>query len=254
MLAEERRSRIMQLISEHGSAAVADLSETMNVSTMTIRRDIAYLASQGRVIKAHGGAVSARESTASEPGYEIKARVNVEEKRRIGLTAAGMVEDGETIVLDSGSTTFQIAALLRSKRDLTVVTNDLVIATSLSKTPSISVLLIGGSIRPGIFSTVGPYAEEMLRQLSVDKVFLGADAVDAAKGVMNSNPEEVPIKRLMMRAGHRVILAVDHSKFERIGLSFVCGVADLDMILTDKGIGDETLVGLRDTGVEVTVC
>ncbi len=254
MLAEERRGRITQLIDEHGSATISVLSETMNVSAMTIRRDIAYLASQGRVIKTHGGAVSIRESTASEPGYEIKARVNVEEKRCIGMAAASMIDNGETIVLDSGSTTFQIASNLKNKRNLTVVTNDLMIATSLGKMSSLSVLLIGGSIRPGVFSTVGPYAEEMLSQLSVDKVFLGADAVNATKGVMNSNPEEVPIKRLMMSAGHRAILAVDHSKFKRIGLSFVCGVGDLDMILTDKGIDDETFAALRDSGVEVTVC
>lgn len=254
MLAEERRGKIMQLIDERGSATVTALSEAMNVSTMTIRRDIAYLASQGKVVKTHGGAVSVSESTASEPGYEIKARVNVEEKRRIGVAAANMIDNGETIVLDSGSTTFQIASNLKDKRNLTVVTNDLMIATHLGKISSISVLLIGGSIRFGVFSTVGPYAEEMLRQLSVDKVFLGADAVNADKGVMNSNPEEVPIKRLMMSAGHRVVLAVDHSKFKRIGLSFVCGVSDLDLILTDKGIDDEALAVLRDGGVDVTVC
>lgn len=244
----------MQLIDERGSATVSALCEAMSVSAMTIRRDIAYLASQGRVVKTHGGAVSVSQSTASEPGYEIKARVNVEEKRSIGAVAAGMIDNGETIVLDSGSTTFQIASNLKDKRNLTVVTNDLMIATYLGKIPSISVLLIGGSIRSGVFSTVGPYAEEMLRQLSVDKAFLGADAVNAEKGVMNSNPEEVPIKRLMIDAGHRAILAVDHSKFKRIGLSFVCGVSDLGMILTDKGIDDETLAALRESGVDVTVC
>lgn len=254
VLSEERRKRILELIEENGSAAVADLSSLMNVSMMTIRRDITHLASQGLVVKTHGGAVLPWESTASEPRYEVKTKVNVEEKQRIGVAAAGMVRDGETVLLDSGSTTFQIARNLKSRRDLTVVTNDLVIASDLSKSPSMSVLLVGGSIRPAIFSTVGPYAEEMLRQLSVDKAFLAADAVSLEKGILNSNPEEVPIKRLMVRAGREVILVVDHSKFDKLGLSLVCNIEDVDMIVTDSGVRPKIVTDLKDRGLTVKIC
>lgn len=254
MLPEERRKRILQLVEENGSAAVAELSSLMDVSTMTIRRDIAYLASQGLVVKTHGGAVSPWESTAFEPRYEVKAGVNVGEKQRIGVAAAEMVRDGETVLLDSGSTTYQIARSLRGKRGLTVVTNDLVIASDLSKSASISVLLVGGSVRPGIFSTVGPYAEEMLRQLSVDKAFLAADAVNLEKGILNSNPEEVPVKRLMVRAGRETILVADHSKFDKLGLSFVCDIEDVDMIITDSGVQPEIAAELRERGLVVKIC
>lgn len=254
VLSEERRKRVLQIIKENGSAAVTDLSSLMNVSTMTIRRDIAHLASQGLVVKTHGGAVWPTGSTASEPRYEAKAEVNVREKQRIGVAAAEMVRDGETVLLDSGSTTYQIARSLRGKRGLTVVTNDLVIASDLSKSASISLLLVGGSVRPGIFSTVGPYAEEMLRQLSVDKAFLAADAVNLEKGILNSNPEEVPVKRLMVRAGRETILVVDHSKFDKLGLSFVCDIEDVDMIITDSGVHPEIAAELRERGLAVKIC
>lgn len=254
MLAEERRQRILQFIEKNGAATVGELSALMGVSLMTIRRDIAYLGSQGLVVKTHGGAVSPRESTSAELRYDAKAKLKVAEKQRIGIEAAKLVADGETIMLDSGSTTYHIARNLKTKRELTVVTNDLIIAFELSKVPSISVLLAGGAVRPGIFSTVGPYTQDMLQQLSVDKVFLAADAVDLKRGILNSNPEEVPIKRLMLRAGREVILVVDHTKFSRLGLAFVCDIEDVDMVITDEGTPLEVVTTLRERGLVVRLC
>lgn len=251
MLPEERRKRIVQLVEETGSASVNDLSSLMDVSPMTIRRDISHLASRGLLVKAHGGAISPRMGTSTEPFYEVKARINVREKQRIGAAAAEMITDGEVVLLDSGSTTFQIARNLKNKRTLTVVTNDLFIASYLSKIPAISVILIGGSIRYGIFSTVGTYAEGMLSQLSVDKVFLGADAVNLEKGILNSNPDEVPIKRLMIDAGRQVILVADNSKFYKLGLAFICEISDVDMILTDDQVNKDLITRLQDRGVTV---
>lgn len=253
MLPEERRKRIVQLVEETGSASVNDLSSLMDVSPMTIRRDITHLASRGLLVKAHGGAISPRMGTSAEPFYEVKAKVNVKEKQRIGAAAAEIISDGEVVLLDSGSTTYQIARNLRNRRSLTVVTNDLLIASYLSKIPAISVIQIGGSIRYGIFSTVGTYAEEMLSQLSVDKVFLGADAVNLEKGVLNSNPDEVPVKRLMIKSGREVILVTDNSKFCKLGLAFVCEIDDIVVILTDDQVDADVVSHLEERGVTVKI-
>lgn len=253
MLPEERRKRIVQLVEETGSASVNELSSLMDVSPMTIRRDITDLASRGLLVRAHGGAISPRMGTSTEPFYEVKAKVNVKEKQRIGVAAAEMIADGEVVLLDSGSTTFQIARNLKNKHNLTIVTNDLLIASHLSKLPTISVILIGGSIRYGIFSTVGTYAEDMLSQLLVDKVFLGADAVNLKKGILNSNPDEVPVKRLMIKAGREVILVVDNSKFHKLGLAFVCNVNDVDMILTDDQVSSSIVEDLEESGATIRI-
>jgi DeoR/GlpR family transcriptional regulator of sugar metabolism len=254
VLTEERRQRILKFIDENGAASVAELRSLMDVSPMTIRRDLIHLSSQGLVIRTHGGAVSPRESTTSEFHYEVKTQIHVKEKQRIGLAAAKMVNDGETVILDSGSTTFQIARNLKAKRNLMVVTNDLMIASHLSEANGISVILIGGSMRHRMFSTVGPYAEEMLREFSVDKTFLSADAVHIGKGVLNTTPQEVPIKRLMIEAAQEVVLVVDHSKFDKLGLSFVCNISDVDKVLTDEGIRPELSTSLKEQGVTLEIC
>ncbi|HAN86372.1 MAG TPA: DeoR family transcriptional regulator [Firmicutes bacterium] len=254
VLAEERRTKILQAVDENGSATVVDLSNLMHVSLMTIRRDINKLATDGLVVKAHGGVLSLRQSTATEPRYDVKARVNVEEKKRIGAFAAELVAHGDTVLLDAGSTTYQIAVNLIHKQNLTVVTNDLLIASELGSCKDIVTLLVGGTIRHGMFSTVGQYCEETLRQISVDKVFLGADAVHHKKGVMNCNPHEVLAKRLMLEAAQERILVVDHLKFQKIGLSFVCGIDALDMIITDNGVDATVVSDFADCGVSVKMC
>lgn len=254
MLVEERRAKIVKIVEEQGSATVADLSELLDVSSMTIRRDLTYLADQGRLVRSHGGAVSIRQSTTSEMRYDVKARLNLQEKRCIGALAARLVHDGETILLDSGTTTYHVAANLKDRQNLTVVTNDIKIASLLCFSPEINVLLIGGMVRPGIFSTTGPYAVEMLSQLSVDKTFLSADAVSLTRGVTNTNPDEVPIKRRMLAAGEDRFLVVDYSKFERNCLALVCDLDEVDHIITDSQIPSSAVGHLSERGIDVIVC
>lgn len=251
VLPEERRNRILHLIEQNGSATINEISALMNVSPMTVRRDIAHLAAHGAVVKTHGGAISPR---LDEPLYSVKRKLNVTVKQMIGAEAAKLVQDGEAVILDSGSTTFYVAVNLKAKRGLTVVTNDLVIAHEMSKEPSNSVLFIGGMVRPRIFSTVGSYAEEMLKQLSVDKTFLGADAIHLNKGLLNSNLEEVPIKRLMINAAQEVILVADHTKFSKLGLGFVCDLSAISTVVTDKQVPPEAVAELKSRGISVYLC
>ena len=164
-----------------------------------------------------------------------------------------MVEDGETIILDSGSTTFEMVKPLQSKSDLTIVTNDLIIAKELSSFPSLNVIMVGGVIRNGIFSSWGTYAEEMLQNINADKTFLAADAVDLKRGILNATPTEVPVKRLMIEAGRKVILLADHSKFFKTALAKVCGLEEISRIVTDSGLSQEIVQSLKAQGIDLTI-
>lgn len=236
MLPAERHQKILEMIQLNGSMTVAELAKETSVSIPTIRRDLLKLERLGLVSRTHGGAVSVERGTSFEPLYWHKRRVNMAEKERIAKRAASLVKEGETLMLDSGSTTFCLARELHAKRNITVITNDLLIANELGRDPRVSVLVLGGAVRAGYFSIVGGFTEEMLRQLSVDKAFLGADAVHPERGVTNATQEEVPIKRLMIQASKQAYLLADHSKF---GSARLCKVADLDCfagIITDTGI------------------
>lgn len=254
MLAAERHDKILRLIRERGSVEVNELGGLLNVSIVTVRRDLDKLASEGLIVRTHGGAIRNDLSrTTPEPPYDEKKKLYVEEKRRIGLAAAEMVEDGETVILDSGSTTFEMVRPLQSKRDLTIVTNDLIIAKELSSHHSLSVVMVGGLVRSGIFSSWGTYAEEMLRNLNADKTFLAADAVDLKRGVLNTTPAEVPVKRLMIEAGRKVILLVDHSKFFKTALAKVCGLEEISHLITDSDLPEEVGQLLKIQGVALTL-
>jgi DeoR/GlpR family transcriptional regulator of sugar metabolism len=251
MLPDERQFRIVEIVNRNGAVEVARLAEELGVSLVTIRRDLDRLADAGLLVRSHGGAVSVRQaSTAFDPPYEVKRQVRLAEKRAIGEAAADLVEDGETIVLDSGSTTYQIVPHLSRRRDLTIVTNDLVIALELSRTTSHHIVMLGGAVRTGIFSTWGPHTEQMMAELSVNKAFLAADAVSPARGVMNAILEEVPVKRMMLHAGHR-ILVVDHSKFLKTALAKVCNLDELDLVLTDDGLPEKVRTEIAMLGVEL---
>ena len=251
MLATERRMQILEYLKEKGSAEVSELSATFGVSEVTIRRDLDELARRNLIIRVHGGAVPYSWGTSFEPLYDSKKGLHVDEKSRIGAAAAQLVHDGETIILDSGTTTWQIANKLRSRYDLTVVTTDLNIAGVLSINPTIRVIIAGGLVRPGLFCCVGPYTEELLNRLNVDKTFLGADAISVEKGVTNATVEEVPVKQAMIRAGHQVILVADHSKFQKVAFAKVADLSQIDCIITDNAVPDKVIQSLRDMKIEV---
>lgn len=238
------------MVQERGKVEVAELAAAFGVSAMTIRRDLAELAARGLIDRTYGGAVIQR-PTAVEPTYNEKVRLHAEEKDRIGRAAAELVTDGDTLILDAGSTTLAVARHLKGKRDLTVVTNDLLIACELVPVHGIRVILAGGICRPDFFCTVGLPCEELLRQISANKLFLGADAVDAERGVTNATWEEVPVKRLMMQAAQQVVLVADHSKFGWAALALVARLDEIDQIITDSGLADDVAEQVAAAGPRV---
>jgi DeoR/GlpR family transcriptional regulator of sugar metabolism len=253
VLPDQRRKKLLDVLSLAGAADVGQLSASLDVSPATVRRDLQYLEEHGFLRRTHGGAVLPFESTAFYPHHENKLQRHQAEKAAIVRTAVQRVSPGDVVVLDSGTTTLMLAKELRSLRGLTIVTSDLKIALELTDVPGFEVLCVGGTVRPRSYNTFGPFAEQMLRELHANHVFLGADGIDLRAGITNATVTEVPVKRLMMRCGRVVTLVADHSKFGRVGLARVAELGDVSEIITGPGLPPETLEHYHAAGARLTI-
>lgn len=253
MLPDQRRKKLLEVLSLSGAADVARLAGSLDVSPATVRRDLQYLEDQGFLRRTHGGAVLPFESTAFYPQHESKLQQQQPEKAAIARMAAQRVANGDVVVLDSGTTTLLLARELRTKRDLTIVTSDLKIALELTDVPGFEVICVGGTVRPRSYNTLGSFAEQMLRELHANHTFLGADGIDLRAGVTNATVTEVPVKRLMMACGLAVTLVADHSKFGRVGLAKVADLTDFVEIITSPGLSAEALKRFHAAGARLTV-
>jgi DeoR/GlpR family transcriptional regulator of sugar metabolism len=249
----ERRRRIVEYLQTNRSGKNEELAASLGVSLATVRRDLDLLATQGLVSRTHGGAILPDSSTAFERFYAEKRQLHQEEKRRIGAAAAAMVADGETLVLDTGSTTFEVARHLAGHKNLTIITNDLLIASTLEFDPTTVLLVTGGTRRSGYSVLIGPVTEELLRSVRVNKSFLSADAVALDHGISNATFAEVATKRLIIEAAQEVILVVDHSKFGGVALARVAPLDRVHHVVTDAGAEPEVLQGLTRLGIPVSV-
>jgi DeoR family fructose operon transcriptional repressor len=234
VFAEERKQQILAALKRAPAIRAAELGLALGTSLASIRRDLADLERSGLLKRTHGGAIS-NDLVALEPSLAEKEDQYQAEKAAIGVTAASLVQPGDTIFLDAGSTTRQIARELRRHRNLTVVTNALSVATELAAS-DLEIILTGGQLRRGVLSQVGPIAEQAIAGLHVDKLFLAANGVDLAKGITTPNLIEARTKRTMVDSAREVILVADHSKFGRVTLGRVCGLERLDAIVTDEGL------------------
>lgn len=242
MFAEERRNKIIQLIKSGSPVKVVELSILFTVSEATIRRDLQELENLGLLQRTHGGAVSPQLD--SELSFQDREVFLLDEKRQIALAAANLVEDGETILLDAGTTTREIARALCGKR-LTVATNSMDVAFVFAEEPNIEVLLLGGAWRKSINSLVGPLTNAMLKLFCFDKAFVAANAVDCALGASTHNLAEAETKALMLQSARQAILVVDHSKFEQKTFCRICNLNELSMLITDRATPKDTLDCLR---------
>jgi len=252
----ERQAKILQMIRERGYIENDELARLFNVTSATIRRDLKGLSEQNLVRLDHGGAsdVNLLESR-TEPVYETKVYVNHENKRMIGQAAAGLVVDGDTILLDSGTTSACVARSLRNNRlrNLTVITCDIMVAKELGSEPNINVLVLGGILRYSYYSLYGPYTEMVLKNLRADKFFLGVDAVSIEHGVSNIVLEEVPIKQLMIAQSSEVIMIADGSKFGRNAPYRVCDLDAVHQVVTDHCISASYLNYFEEHAIRATV-
>jgi DeoR/GlpR family transcriptional regulator of sugar metabolism len=248
-----RQERICKLIERHGQCSVDELARQLEVSGMTVRRDLAALASQGRIIRTHGGATLAERFT-----FEFAFRNRVETRREIkegiGRTAAARITDGQAIILDSGTTTLALARQLHGRAKLTVITTSLPIAAELQYDGGIEVLLLGGYLRSTAPDLAGALTEANLEGLRADAAFLGADAVGLDGSVYNQSPEVGRLLEKMAHAASSVTVVADSSKLGKTALWRFGRLPDWTALVTDRGADRKTLAALRKAGAAVILC
>jgi DeoR family transcriptional regulator of aga operon len=252
VLNEERRRAILELLNRDGRVLVADMAQQFETSQVTIRKDLEILHSHGLVHRTHGGALPSREGALEDPTLREKEKFHRKEKLHIAQAAARMVSEGQVVILDSGTTATAVARELRKFRNLTIITNAVNIAAELAG-DSVEVILTGGTLRKNSFSLVGPIAEETLRRLHADVLFLGVDGFDVQYGLSTPNLLEAKVNRVMVEVAKRTIAVCDSSKFGRRSLSLIVPSSGLHEVITDRGLAKSDLKALRKAGLEVTI-
>lgn len=249
----ERRKKILNMLDKNGQVFVHELSEAFNVSEVTIRNDLELFESKRLLIRSRGGAMKFDNSVGLDFQLSDKDKIHYAEKIRIGKKAAALVNSGETIILDSGTTTMEIAKNLNPEDSINVITNAFNIANQLINSQNINIIVPGGTLRKNSHSLVGPLAEKSIRNFYVDKVFLGVDGFDTTQGAFTPNIEEASLNQIMIEISKEVILVADSSKFKRRSLAFICPVTKIDIVVTDEHISREDQNRLADLGVKVII-
>ena len=250
LLVEERRRRILHLLDEEDRVTVENLVERFDVSAVTIRGDLDALADGGSLVRSHGGALKRLEG---DLRIAVKETLNHREKLRIAHAAARLIRRGDTIILDSGTTTAEIAKQIKSLKldSLTVVTNGLNVAMHLADLAHVRLFLVGGLMRHMSYSTVGPQAEQMLSGLTADHLFLGVDGLDPEVGLTTPDVLEAQLNSLMIRIAREVTVVADSSKFSRRSLSVISGIDDVRRVITDHKADPQMVSTLRERGIDV---
>jgi DeoR family transcriptional regulator of aga operon len=252
VLNEERRRAILDRLTHQGRVLVTELAQEFDTSQVTIRKDLEILHAHGLVHRTHGGALPSREGALEDPTLREKEKLHHQEKLRIAESAAEKVKEGQVLILDSGTTTTAIARALRNFQNLTIITNAVNIAAELAGT-AVEVILTGGTLRKNSFSLVGPIAEETLRRLSADLLFLGVDGFDVHFGLSTPNLLEAKVNRVMVEVAKKTVAVCDSSKFGRRSLSLIVPPLALQEVITDRGIPKSDLRVLKQAGIEVTL-
>ncbi len=252
MLIGERRQKIVEMVDKNGSMTVEKLSNIFKVSKITIRADLKTLENSGRLVRTHGGALKLTDEVYDLP-LAVKETKYREEKFLIGNAAVDLIQDRETIILDSGSTTMEIAKKIGGKSfsSLTVITNALNIAMELAHKPNIQIVMLGGTLRNMSYSMVGPLAEEILVQFNADRLFLGVDGFDITYGLSTPDILEARLNKRMIDVSEKIILVSDSSKFGRRSMSFIASPDLVDLVITDSNISSEYLEEFKKKNIEV---
>ena len=246
---EERQNRILQMLSKDQKILVDDLSRVFDVSHATIRNDLNQLSERGLLKRTHGGAVSITKVNFEQNSHE-KLASHLQEKRRIADCACQLIEDGDTIVIDTGSTMAVFAEMINAK-NLTVVTNDLSIALTMEKHEDYRVVLLGGTVRNDYHCTLGPATIEQLKALHVDKAFVATNSITAKEGLSTPDLNHADIKRHMIASADQTILLATGNKFGRKSFAHFAATAELDVIVTDSSASENDLNAIRALNVEV---
>ncbi len=233
MIVEERRQKVLELVNERGYVALAELAKTLNASESTIRRDLDYWDQHGLVKRTHGGAMF-RADAQEMPPLEDRTAREIDEKRQIALAAAQRIQNGDSVLIDGGTTTLELARLLVD-RPLQIVTNSLPIAQLFASSRETDLVILGGYVYPRTGVALGPLTIRMLEDIHVHQAIMGVGGI-TTDGLFNSNLLLVETERAMMRAADEVVVLADHTKIGQKALAFLCGLTDIDTLVVDHGI------------------
>jgi DeoR/GlpR family transcriptional regulator of sugar metabolism len=249
MLNKRRQQLLLDYITSFKSAQVTNLSDQFNISVSTVRRDLIELEQRGLISRVHGGAVLSEKN--NEPPIHQRSFHQADEKKRIGEAAAGLVEDGDTILISAGTTTEAMLPFLASKNNLTVITNSIRHAYHLTKYPQIAVIMLGGWLRHAEYSVHGPLTESTLKELQPLKVFFGIFGICPESGLSGSDLQEVQTDRFLISVAPQLIILADHTKFCRTGPVRLAPIETVSTVVTDVDTTEEDVSTLRAIGVEV---
>jgi len=233
MTASERRLQIVELIRERGYINAGELSELFAVDSSTIRRDLSSLEKSGRLIRTHGGVLPAQDAHQGDTPYNVRRNMNMSGKAAIAQAALDYIKDGQSIILDNGSTVFQLALALKARKNITVITNDLMIAMQLSQHPSITLHVAGGLMLDNVYTLVGPETVQKFENIHTDWAFIGAEGVHPQSGITNINTVEIPIKQAMIASANQTIVLADSSKLGYKAFAHVCGLDAITRVISD---------------------
>ena len=250
MLAIERKREILARLAADGKVIVSELARDFDVSEETIRRDLEKLDHEGLASKTYGGAVAKHNSALDLP-YNVREGVNVLEKQAISEKVAELISDGERIMLDSSSTALYVLKAIKSKKDLTIVTNSVKILLELADKQDWTVLSTGGMLKKGALSLNGSSAEKMINSYHVNTVICSCRGLDVTLGVTDSNENDSLIKQAMLASAERKILAVDSEKFDKKSFVKVCDAKDIDIIVTDRAPSEKWQSFCSDNNIEI---
>ncbi len=252
MTTAERRSIILRHLEENDQVNVVALSKEFGVSEVTIRNDLGSLEDKNLLVRARGGAIKAS-LVSRDLKLTEKNKKNLKEKKAIAKAATALINEGDTILIDSGSTTEEIAQLLSNYKGLTVVTNALNIVSKFTDNPNVSVIVPGGVLRHNSFSLVGMTSEQILREYYCDKLLLGVDAIDAEHGIYTPHIEEANLNKAMIEISREVIVVTDSSKFNKKSLTKIADITVIDTVVTDSGLPEASRKALEGNGIKVII-
>lgn len=241
---------MVAVIAKNGEARLSELADAFGVSEMTIRRDLEILEFEGAVRRVRGGAIPVV-SRSYEPPISERGQDAVAAKQAIGKAAASLLEDGETAILDVGTTTLECARAIAGFRTLTIVTASLAVAQELANKPGVRTLLTGGVIRPGEMSLIGHRAEDAFADLNCDTFFMGVAGIEPARGLTEYNLDDARVKQAAMKAARRCIVVADQSKFGRVAFATVAPLSRVDVLVTDAAADHPVVAQLADAGVDI---
>ena len=248
----ERRLHILKLLEQNETVDVNTLSKQFDVSLVTIRKDLRYFEKKNMLIRSRGGALKQTVMDVDLSIYD-RRKQQMKQKEAIGQIAAQLIHNGETILIDSGTTTMEMVKHISKDTEVTIITNAIDIAFRLMDYPKIRVIMPGGMLRRNSLSLVGEQAAEALRNFYSDLCFIGSDGIDRQKGLLTMNIEEAHLSRISIENAKKVVALIDSTKFQRNGMMTIVPVHKIDILITDNGISEEDLHWLKDSGIEVII-